>query len=176
MISWHGLHFWSLWSPPRVIHCPSKETKATTDKGSWFLSTLCVSFYYEVHVYIPSLCVLCISTCEPRLSQHFEQFKISTCEPRLTQHLCEPRWTQHFEQFKISTCEPAFWTIQDINMWAKINPAFWIIQDIRIFSFLSAAISNFSPKILGLLYTVIIKCIKRARYITILAYNIYFIF
>ena len=72
--------------------------------------------------------------------------------------------------------EPAFWTIQDINMWAKINPAFWIIQDIRIFSFLSAAISNFSPKILGLLYTVIIKCIKRARYITILAYNIYFIF
>ena len=85
LISWHGLHFWSLWSPPRVVHCPPKETKATTDKGSWFLSTLCVSFYYEVQVYIPGLCVLCVSTCEPRL----------------TQHLCEPRLSQHFEQFQI---------------------------------------------------------------------------
>jgi hypothetical protein len=93
--------------------------------------------------------------------------------------------TQHFEQFKISTCEPAFWTIQDINMWTKINPAFmwakikpafWAIPDIRIFSFLYAAISHFSPKIFGLLYAVIIKYIKRARYITIVAYNIYFIF
>jgi hypothetical protein len=61
-------------------------------------------------------------------------------------------------------------------MWAKIKPAFWAIPDIRIFSFLYAAISHFSPKIFGLLYAVIIKYIKRARYITIVAYNIYFIF